>query len=92
MTPAFDGGAFAEDPYGYIATIPNMSLPDFAAWFCCEPDNDKAKRRYGAFCKERGSARFRSLLVSFVGEVNAGEEPDNRGAAFTRRVMDAWRP
>ena len=86
----FDWTAFSADPYAYLAAVPHQQLPDFAAWFCHEPDNAAAKRRYGAFCKAKGWLRFRGLLESFIGECKGGDEPDNRGAALTKRVMEAW--
>lgn len=88
--PAFDWAAYDADPYGYLAAVPHQRLPDFAAWFCHEPGNAEARKRYGAFCKAKGWLRFRGLLESFIGECKSGEDPDNRGAALTRRVMEAW--
>lgn len=88
---AFDWASFGDDPYAYLASVPNAQLPDFAAWFCYEPDNAEARKRYGAFCKAKGWMRFRRMLEGFIGECKSGEDPDNRGAALTRRVMEAWR-
>lgn len=83
----FSWADLSEDKQRYVWTIAPTLLPQFAVWFCQEPDNEKAKAIYEKFCARFGAEPFRILLDKFVASVFAGEEPDNRGAAFMATVM-----
>ena len=83
----FSWSELNEDKQLYVWTVPEVSLPAFATWFCQEEDNARARAVYGKFIKKFGSQTFRILLDKFVSAVFAGEEPDNRGAAFMATVI-----
>lgn len=83
-TAAF-GRSLADDKYGTIAGIDASLLPEFAAWYCGEPTNMRALRRYSRACQAHPD-KFRDLVASFVAEVEGGEEPDSRARAFMARV------
>lgn len=83
----FSWADLSEDKQRYVWTIAPAMLPQFAVWFCQEPDNAKAEAVYKKFCARFGAEPFRILLDKFVASVFAGEEPDNRGAAFMASVM-----
>ena len=59
---------------------------ELAVAFCLEDDPKKARRSYRRQFTRIGEYAFRQELARFWGEVNAGEEPRNRGAAFTARL------
>ena len=91
--PVFDSpewaSAFGGDKYGTMARLDGALLPEFAAWYCREAGNRRAVMRYGGFCNRRGVEAFRRIVEEFVGEVESGEEPNDRGRAFMARVMQA---
>jgi hypothetical protein len=66
--------------------VDNAILPEFAAAFCGERKNRKAIGIYGTCCRKIGPDAFREELATFIDECNAGEAPENLGAAFMKRV------
>lgn len=78
--------AFDEDWRLAVASMDAARLPSLAAWYCGETGNAHAKKRYAAAIRRKGAQGFRDLLDTFVGDVEAGEEPQNRGRAFMAKV------
>lgn len=70
-----------------IAGLSHEALPQWAANYCQEADPDQAVFAHKKAIKTIGPEAFRSELDSFVAEVEAGEEPKNRGATFNSRVQ-----
>lgn len=87
----FEKAEVDEDPYRYIWGLPDDALPQFAAWFCGESGNERAIGFYGRFAARNGHKALRVELDKFVGSVRSGEEPENRGAAFTAALKAAER-
>lgn len=91
---AFSEG-FRDDWRGYVYTIMPFLLPAFAAWYCGEMGNMNARKRYEKAILKRGDRGFRDLLDTFIGAIEAGEEPQNRGRALMARVKEwqkgGWR-
>lgn len=84
----FEKAEVDEDPYRYIWGLPDDALPQFAAWFCGEAGNERAIGFYGRFAAKNGQKALRVELDKFVGAVASGEEPENRGAAFTAALKE----
>ncbi len=74
------------DLKGTIACLSHDELPQWAADYCQEADPNYAIRTHKKMIRTIGPEAFRSELDSFVGDVEAGEEPQIRGRAFTARL------
>ena len=83
------GGGNGQDRYERIANLRQDELADYAADFCGEAKQPRTVAAFKRFLNIIGPEAFRSKLVAFVGEVAAGEEPRNRGAAFMARLKTA---
>ena len=83
----FSWSELEEDKQRYVWSVPDGSLPQFAVWFCQEEGNARAVSVYARYIKKFGAAPFRILLDKFVSSCFAGEEPENRGAAFMSVVV-----
>lgn len=81
--------SMAEGPQETVRTCPAQDLPDKMAIYCNEATNQKALNAYKKTIREHGAAPFREVACAFIAEVEAGEEPANRGAAFTARLRKA---
>jgi len=78
------------DKYEDITNLSHEALPKYAATFCNEEDPNRAIRYYKkVVIPIIGPEAFRTELQFFVGEISAGEEPRNRGAAFMARLKTA---
>lgn len=86
----FDKALMEEDRGRYIWGLPEEALPQFAAWFCEEEGNERATGFYERFIAGNGERAFRRELDKFTGAVASGEEPENRGAAFTAMLKATW--
>lgn len=84
----FDRERMDEDRYGYIWAVPDEALGQFAAWYCGEEGNERAVGFYERVVRDKGAHAFRRELEKFVGAVASGEEPENRGAAFTAALKE----
>lgn len=84
----FDRERMEEDRYGYIWAVPDEALGQFAAWYCGEEGNERAVGFYERVVRDKGAHAFRRELEKFVGAVASGEEPENRGAAFTAALKE----
>lgn len=71
--------------------VDDALLPELAVRFCGEPENERARRAYEAFCEQCGYDAFREELAVFIDECRAGEMPNNPGAALMKRVMGRTR-
>lgn len=70
----------------HIACLSHEALPGYAATFCKEADPNWAVATYKKAIRVIGPEAFRAELDTFVAEVEAGEEPESRGKAFTSRL------
>ena len=84
----FDKAAVDEDRGRYVWGLPEDALAQFAAWFCGEEGNERAVGFYERFIAKNGERAFRRELDKFTGAVASGEEPENRGAAFTAMLKE----
>ena len=75
-----------QDPKEAIARAEGAMLPRLMAAFCGESGQSRTKNTFAKAMREMGVKAFREKARQFVEEVLAGEEPDNRGAAFTARL------
>jgi len=75
------------DKFGRIYSIPQDKLAQWAVKYC--GDELSYVRTYKGFISKIGPEAFRSILVQFVAEVEAGEGCRNRGSAFMKRVKAA---
>lgn len=70
----------------FDALVTDDLLVNFATEFCRDADRTRAIFGYKAVISKIGKEAFKSELIAFFGEVEAGEEPRNRGAAFMARL------
>lgn len=82
-------GGSSGDKYSEIFSIPERKLADWASTFCGDKNRKRGAAGFQNRLKEIGPDAFRSILAAFVGEVEAGEEPDNRGSALQARMKKA---
>ena len=75
-----------QDRYERIAALGHGELADFAANFCGEAGKPQTIAKFKSIMNIIGPEAFRSELTSFCGDIDAGEEPRNRGAALTSRL------
>jgi len=75
-------------PKEEIACLLDEQLPAWAVGFCEEDNPPRAMNAYRKRIREIGPEAFRSELTAFVAEIEAGEAVNNRGAAFTKRLLD----
>lgn len=87
----FSWSRLAEDRYEYINSVCTSDLPFFATWYCGEQKNVRAADIYGRFIRKHGGMSFRQLIERFIADVESGEEPAVRGAAFMARIQRADR-
>ena len=80
------GTGNSQDRYERIASLRHDDLADYAADFCGEGKNPRTVAAFKKIIGIIGPEAFRSELSAFVGECAAGEEPNNRGAAFNARL------
>lgn len=81
--------ANSQDRYERIANLRQDELADYAANFCGEAKQPRTVAAFKRVLNLIGPEAFRSELTTFAGEVAAGEEPRNRGAAFMARLKTA---
>jgi hypothetical protein len=90
--PMADGGARrAEDGEGGRVDIGSLAYRDpltAALLATGETGNARARNTFKKLLREKGARRFRDAVISFEAECRSGEEPNNRGAALTRRLKD----
>jgi len=84
----FEKAVMDEDRGRYVWGLPEDALAEFAAWFCGEEGNERAVGFYGRFIAANGASAFRRELDKFTGSIASGEEPENRGAAFTAALKE----
>lgn len=75
--------------YEEIECLPAEKLAGWAVKFCNEARPVPAEFAHKRIIRLIGPSAFRSILTAFAGEVRAGEEPRNRGAAFMARLKQA---
>ncbi len=85
-----DGGATrAEDGGGVdIGSLAYRDPIKAALLATGETGNKLARNTFKKLLREKGERRFRDAVISFEAECRSGEEPNNRGAALTRRLKD----
>ena len=83
------GAQNSQDRYERIANLRQDELADYAADFCGETKQPRTVAAFKRVLNIIGPEAFRSELAAFAGEVAAGEEPRNRGAAFMARLKTA---
>ena len=76
-------------PVETVRTCPAQDLPEKLAIYCNEWKNQQALNAYRKSIREHGDKPFREEACAFIAEVEAGEEPASRGAAFTARLRKA---
>lgn len=74
-----------EKIYEYEAPL----LPECMAAYCGERRSERTKNTFRKAHRELGDAAFRERAAAFISECEGGEDPENRGAAFTARLKTA---
>lgn len=77
------------NPKEGIHNLPALELPRFMVEFCGERGNALTAGTFKKYFRELGNDGFRTVAAAFVAECAVGEEPSNRGAAFTARLKKA---
>ncbi len=90
--PTTEGGARrAEEGEGGRVDIGSLAYRDplkAALLATGETGNARARNTFKKLLREKGARQFRDTVISFEAECRSGEEPNNRGAALTRRLKD----
>ena len=79
--------SFGPGSGGGIEHVFDNLLSAFAVTYCNDQDPNRAKANYEEVMRKIKPKAFREELQSFMNEVEAGNEPDCRGAAFMARLM-----
>lgn len=87
----FSGPAADLDKYELIASIPDGELPAAACEYCGDGDVSLSIGGFAKRLNELGAPRFREVFARFVGECEAMEEPEVRGAALQAALKAARR-
>ena len=84
---------FDENPKERVHTADAVMLPALIAHYCGEDGNRRTLATFEARKKTldrlRGPGAFREEAATFIAECEAGEEPNNRAAAFNARLTRA---
>lgn len=87
----FSGTAGDLDKYELLASIPDGELPAAACEYCGDGDVSLSIGGFTKRLRELGAPRFREVFARFVGECEANEEPEVRGAALQAALKAARR-
>lgn len=78
-----------QNPKEGVYAVDAVLLPRFMAEYCGQGKDPYTLNTFDKAQRKLGNGDFRELAGQFVAECETGEEPRNRGAAFTARLKKA---